>query len=215
MTTMSGQSSRADAADSAGRDDGVPTVWDSNSAYPETSDPVPVERVAEYLLLVAAAEGGSLSCAELQETCYYAQAWHLADWGRPLFDEQIEACEHGPRIPALDAVCTGYGDGPIPAPSDADLPIRFSHWMQPGSVLEAYFRVANAAFVVVPRPHGEEPWQHAYRTGGRGAIVDRAEMTEWAKQDIKQMLDDTLEMTPEECEARKRADKAGLPFVRG
>ena len=192
----------------------VPTVFDSGSAFPETAHPVPIQRIADYLLLVAANQGAPLSCAELHRACYHAQAEHLYDYGRPLFDEPIEAHEHGPRIPALESTCT-IGDGPLPVPDKAELPIRFSHWLQETNVLSGYYRVINDPHTIVPRPHGEEPWQRAYRTAGPGAIVDRAEMGEWSGQDIKQMLDDALNMTTEEWEARLAAEAAGLPYIRG
>ena len=196
-----------------GKGKAVPTVFDSGSAFPETAHPVPIQRIADYLLLVAANQGAPLNCAELHRACYHAQAEHLRDYGRPLFDEPIEAHEHGPRIPALESTCT-IGDGPIPPPANPELPIRFSHWLQSAIVITAYFRVTNHPQTVVPRPNGDAPWQRAYRTAGPGAIVDRAEMAEWADQDIKQMLEDTLNTSTEEWEARERALAAGLPYIR-
>ena len=193
--------------------DPVPITFDSGSAFPETAHPVPLQRIADYVLLVAASEGVSLNCTQLHETCYYAQAEHLYDYGRPLFDEPIEAHEHGPRIPALASTCA-IGDDPLPAPGNAELPIHFSHWLQEANVLSGYYRVINAPLTVVPRPHGEEPWQRAYRTAGPGAIVDRAEMGEWSGHDIKQMIDDALNMSTEEWEARLEAKAAGLPYIR-
>ena len=211
MTTATPKAESAPAAEHSA--DPVPIVFDSGSAFPETAHPVPLERIVDYLLLVAASEGVSLSCTELHETCYYAQAEHLRDYGRPLFDEPIEAHEHGPRIPALETTCT-IGDGPLPVPDNAELPIRFSHWLQETNVLSGYYRVINAPHTIVPRPHGEEPWQRAYRTAGPGAIVDRAEMAEWRDQDIKQWFDDVLNTSTEEWKARERALAAGLPYIR-
>ena len=183
----------------------------SPEASRATSDPIPVEQAAEYVLHEAAGDGKPLNYAALQEACYYAQAAHLGDWGRPLFDEQIEAGEHGPRIPALDPLYAEYADGPIPPPDDANLPLPFPHWMQPGNLCLASARVLGDPLTIVAPPHGEEPWRQALRTGGPGAVVSREAMASWAREDDKRMLETVLEMPREEWEARTRAAEAGPP----
>src|SRR5690606_18126590 len=37
----------------------------------------------------------------LQKLLYYAQAWHLAVTGEPLFDEQFKAYKDGPVVPQV------------------------------------------------------------------------------------------------------------------
>jgi uncharacterized phage-associated protein len=49
--------------------------------------------VAHYILV---ANGGKMSTVKLQKLCYYAQAWHLARHGVPLFPEEFEKWELGP-----------------------------------------------------------------------------------------------------------------------
>ncbi len=44
---------------------------------------------------------------KLQKLTYYAQAWHLAWAGRPLFSDRIEAWANGPVIPSLFAAHRG------------------------------------------------------------------------------------------------------------
>lgn len=41
-------------------------------------------------------EGSSVTHLKLQKLCYYAQAWHLAFYGKPLIDDEFEAWVHGP-----------------------------------------------------------------------------------------------------------------------
>ena len=58
--------------------------------------------VADYFLLqVDFPADDSISHLKLQKLCYYAQAWHLALHGKPLFGERIEAWAHGPVVPEL------------------------------------------------------------------------------------------------------------------
>lgn len=56
-----------------------------------------VHDVAAYIL----EQRGPLSAFKLQKLCYYAQAWHLAFYDRPLYMERIEAWANGPVSPDL------------------------------------------------------------------------------------------------------------------
>jgi uncharacterized phage-associated protein len=49
--------------------------------------------VAHYILNT---NGGEMSTVKLQKLCYYAQAWHLAKHGIPLFPEEFEKWDNGP-----------------------------------------------------------------------------------------------------------------------
>jgi uncharacterized phage-associated protein len=49
--------------------------------------------VANYILNIF---DGNLSKMKLQKLCYYAQAWHLAFNGKPLFDEDFLRWDNGP-----------------------------------------------------------------------------------------------------------------------
>jgi len=55
--------------------------------------------VAKYFL----EKLGPLSGRKLQKLCYYAQSWHLAWTGEPLFNENFEAWIYGPVCPELRA----------------------------------------------------------------------------------------------------------------
>jgi len=53
--------------------------------------------VAEYILQRL----GSMPTMKLQKLVYYCQAWSLAWFGRPLFNERIEAWKKGPVVRSL------------------------------------------------------------------------------------------------------------------
>lgn len=53
--------------------------------------------VAAYIL----EKKGSLTGFQLQKLLYYCQAWNLVFVGDPLFEDQIEAWEHGPVVPSV------------------------------------------------------------------------------------------------------------------
>jgi uncharacterized phage-associated protein len=60
--------------------------------------------VARYILTSI---GGEVLTSKLQRLCYYAQAWHLAKHGVPLFREDFERRISGPRCPKLFNVNSG------------------------------------------------------------------------------------------------------------
>ncbi|MFP7234128.1 DUF4065 domain-containing protein [Bacillus subtilis] len=52
---------------------------------------------------------------KLQKLCYYAYAWHLTLYKKPLFDEKFEAWIHGPVARPLYSEYKEYGWNPIPS----------------------------------------------------------------------------------------------------
>lgn len=69
--------------------------------------------VADYFIDIANETGSFISNLKLQKLLYYAQAWHLALYDTPLFDEDFEAWVHGPVIPALFEEYKEFGWKPI------------------------------------------------------------------------------------------------------
>lgn len=60
------------------------------------------ERIADWFLSrVDRQSGDTITHLKLQKLVYYAQAWHLANFNKPLFHEDMEAWAHGPVAPSL------------------------------------------------------------------------------------------------------------------
>lgn len=60
------------------------------------------EAVANWFLAnVDRPSGDSITHLKLQKLVYYAQAWYLANFNKPLFEEDLEAWAHGPVAPSL------------------------------------------------------------------------------------------------------------------
>ena len=51
----------------------------------------------------------SMTPKKLQKLCYYAQAWNMALYGAPLFDDEFEAWIHGPVCSNLYQEYKAYG----------------------------------------------------------------------------------------------------------
>ncbi len=82
-----------------------------------TTTQITVAQVAEYFLLLVDEDAGDvMTNLRLQKMVYYAQAWHLAVLGKPIFDDDFEAWVHGPVIDHLYKKYEGYNYNPIPRP---------------------------------------------------------------------------------------------------
>lgn len=76
--------------------------------------PTTVAAVANEFLRLSEAEGGKpLDQMKLQKLLYFAHAWHLAYFNKPLFEDDFEAWPWGPVVREVYAQTNGYGRGPI------------------------------------------------------------------------------------------------------
>jgi uncharacterized phage-associated protein len=77
--------------------------------------------IAKYFLYRAEKDEERLSNLKLQKLVYYAQGLHLALYGKPLFNEEIEAWTYGPVIPELYHEYKINGANGIPGDIEFDL----------------------------------------------------------------------------------------------
>jgi uncharacterized phage-associated protein len=70
--------------------------------------------VARYLVSQVDDDGGdSMSNLKLQKLLYYSQGFHLAAYGKPLFNEPIEAWVHGPVVPDVYRTLKHFGSNAV------------------------------------------------------------------------------------------------------
>lgn len=74
----------------------------------------PVSVAAWFINHVDRDSGDSMTPLKLQKLLYYAQAWHLLAFDKPLFDEDMQAWAHGPVVPSVYHEFKGYGFNSIP-----------------------------------------------------------------------------------------------------
>jgi uncharacterized phage-associated protein len=121
--------------------------------------------VADYILCKTRDAGDNLTNLKLQKLLYYAQAWYLAFYGEPLFDEPIEAWVHGPAQPRVYRRFKQYEWHPIA--QEVCCPTFPGRKAQSviGEVLQVYGDKTALQLEVLT--HSEAPWRHA-----RGGIPD-------------------------------------------
>jgi uncharacterized phage-associated protein len=109
--------------------------------------------VAQYML-----SRQSMSAMKLQKLVYYAQAWHLAQTGEPLFGEAIEAWANGPVVRKLyDRHRGQFSLSSWPAGDEGAL--SGAQRATVDMVLDTYG--SKDAQWLSEETHAEEPWQAA------------------------------------------------------
>lgn len=78
-------------------------------------------KIADYFLSLSQPEvGDMISHLKLQKLLYYAQGFHIAITGKPLFEEQIVKWQYGPVVRDLYSKYKKYGAKGIEPPKDVD-----------------------------------------------------------------------------------------------
>ncbi|MFH1011313.1 MAG: type II toxin-antitoxin system antitoxin SocA domain-containing protein [bacterium] len=115
-------------------------------------------RVADFLISFSSKHGDPLTNLKLQKLVYYAQAWHLALYDKPLFRDPIEAWTHGPVVRSVYNRFKVYGPNPIDCVVDEpDIPNNLKEHMK--EILNAYGHLS--AFQLEQIAHSELPWRKA------------------------------------------------------
>lgn len=113
--------------------------------------------IAAYFTDLAKKTGSFVSNLKLQKLVFYAQAWHLAIYGKPLFQEDFQAWVHGPVIPELYQKYKAFGWQPISDEDTPDLPEAVEAFLR--EVADEYF--ACDAYELEQMTHLEDPWKLA------------------------------------------------------
>lgn len=69
--------------------------------------------IANYLVYIMSDAFDDLTNMKINKLLYFAQGYYLKKYATPLFDDTIEAWEHGPVVPEVYAAYKKYGDKPI------------------------------------------------------------------------------------------------------
>ena len=137
--------------------------------------------VAHYFLHIE-----SMSHKKLQKLCYYAQAWHLANYGAGLVPNRFEAWVHGPVSPDLYYVYKDWGWEDIPQYRET---IEFDD-DQTAPFLDDVYEVYGGytADELESLTHRELPWKNARHNIPSGAYsrnpISLNDMREYYKERI-------------------------------
>jgi len=115
-----------------------------------------VDSIAEGLINLSHDKQSPVSNLKLQKLVYYSQAWHLALYGQPLFQEEVEAWVHGPVVPRVFHKYRAnrwalIPRTPVTVPDDVRKHLE-AVWRSYGSF---------SAYELERMTHSEEPWVNA------------------------------------------------------
>lgn len=123
------------------------------------ADEIQDNDVANYFLAFANQVEELITNMKLQKLVYYAQAWYLANYGKPLFSADFEAWVHGPVIPDLYHEYKKFGYKPIIRDvSLKEISKKFGELESEflDEVIEVY--MPCGAYELERMTHLEEPW---------------------------------------------------------
>ncbi|PWJ76383.1 putative phage-associated protein [Pseudaminobacter salicylatoxidans] len=164
------------------------------------------QHIANYFLDSAAQEGGRLSLLKLLKLIYIAYGWSLALRNEKLFNEKIEAWQHGPVIPSIYHEFKHYGSSPIASRSvtvdfkekDGKLNLDFQTPRVPDmdedtiyildTVWKSYKDFTAWALRELTHQDGT-PWRKVYRDGVRGIAMQDEDIREHYVERIGRYLE--------------------------
>jgi uncharacterized phage-associated protein len=133
--------------------------------------------VANFFLQ-AAGDENDVTNMKLNKLLYFAQGHSLAVLGRPLFDEDIEAWEYGPVIPAVYRKYRVCGRTPIVAEDGYAYKFTSEEKVLLSNVWVEYGKY-SAGFLVSLTHSNRSPWHEAIYSGSK--VITRSRMEECFK----------------------------------
>ena len=115
-------------------------------------------QVAQNIIGFSHEHGDPISNLKLQKLLYYAQAWYLALYDVPLFDDPIEAWVHGPVVPSVYGKYKGWSWRPIDIePEEEEFDSQTRNHLD--EVMDVYGGLS--AYDLEKLTHQEDPWRNA------------------------------------------------------
>ena len=144
--------------------------------------------VANFFLSAMDDDAGDLiSNLKMQKLVYYAQGVHLAMFDKELFEEDIEAWEHGPVVPSLYHEFKSFGKNAI-EPNFDEFNIEIFSSEQKDMLKEVYNTFGQfSAWVLRNMTHDERPW---LETTNGGKVVCGVIKKDLLKEYFKTQIED-------------------------
>jgi|688.fasta_scaffold138291_2 uncharacterized phage-associated protein len=154
--------------------------------------------VANFFLDKAKKQQIGLSPLKLIKLVYIAHGWALALTEHQLFDEQIEAWQHGPVIPSLYHEFKNYGSRPIKEPA-VEFDFTTGEMVKPKipenaeivTILDKVWDVYHTCSAVQLRGlthQANTPWSECYQKGMKHLVIDNDKIKSHYQELLTNML---------------------------
>lgn len=125
--------------------------------------------------------GDLMTDLKLQKMLYFAQCWHLVRYDRPLFQNTIEAWEHGPVVPDVYMEYKEYKNNPIRA-SQVDYDAFTSCEFETITDVFAYYSRYSASGLREMSHQYDSPWANVYKPGVKHLEITIESMKDYYKR---------------------------------
>ncbi|MBO6210885.1 MAG: DUF4065 domain-containing protein [Schwartzia sp.] len=127
-----------------------------------------------------AGQGDMMTNLRLQKLLYFAQGWMLAQYGKPLFPDRIEAWKFGPVVPSVYRAYKPFGNNPL-----SDTPSRKSdfspeEYLLLFDVYSACESLSTAKLVSLTHEAGT-PWSHTYNES-RDSVIPESRIRDYFRE---------------------------------
>lgn len=142
--------------------------------------------IAKKLIFLAQqdeANGGEcLTNLKLQKLLYYQQGYHLAAFGTPLFEENVESWMYGPVVPVVYDTYAEFGAHTLPSEENTPVVLTDDEEELFLQVYEAYRDFS--AIGLMNKTHQEKPWQEAL-PHDKGTVISQDSMKAFFKTELQ------------------------------
>lgn len=128
--------------------------------------------VAQYVINETLNQGYPVSNLKLQKMLYFVQGVMLVNYGRPAFEDHIEAWQYGPVVPEVYFAYSSYGATPILLQYDK-INLDDEEKNAANIVINSFLK--TPAFALVNETHRvNSPWYDAYHSSGDNIISNES-----------------------------------------
>ena len=117
-------------------------------------------QVAHWIIGEATRQGLKITPMQLQKILYYCQGWQLGMTGKPLFDDPVQAWQHGPVVHSVYDLYRRFGRYPI-APNTSEAPAEIAGLIRHCVKEKGSF----SAYTLREMTHNETPYLSTPRNG--------------------------------------------------
>ncbi len=114
-------------------------------------------QLAHYVLQYTTKNNIRITHLQLQKVLYYIQGYHLRKFGKPLFDDKIEAWQYGPVIFSVYRKYFVHGSLPLRTDGQTVLDVTPEQKILIDNVIGEKARMRAAQ--LVSATHAESPWK--------------------------------------------------------